>query len=106
MAPPPPPQVRLDKWLWHARFFRSRTLAAGQVEAGAVRVNGLRVVKPARLVGPGDVLTFVQTGQVRVVRVLDPGLRRGPAAEAQRLYLDLAPPRDPAQGAAVAGRLE
>ncbi|MBD3765774.1 MAG: RNA-binding S4 domain-containing protein [Rhodobacterales bacterium] len=106
MAPPPQPQVRLDKWLWHARFFRTRTLATGQVEAGAVRVNGLRVVKPARMVGPGDVLTFVQAGQVRVIRVLDTGLRRGPASEARALYLDLSAPLDPAQGAPDPARLE
>jgi ribosome-associated heat shock protein Hsp15 len=80
-------EARLDKWLWRARFFRTRTLAARAVEGG-VRVNGQRTVKPGTAVRSGDVLTFVQAGRVRVVEVLDPGERRGPAAEARTLYLD------------------
>lgn len=85
-------RIRLDKWLWQARFFRTRTLAAREVTAGHVRVNGTRVSKPAQPVGPQDVLTFVQGAQVRVVRIRDAGTRRGPASEAQALYDDLAAP--------------
>ncbi|MFN6979761.1 MAG: RNA-binding S4 domain-containing protein [Gemmobacter sp.] len=81
--------IRIDKWLWQARFFRSRALAAAQVEAGRVRVNGARITKPGRALRAGDVLTFVQGDRVRLVRVLAPGDRRGPAAEAQGLYIDL-----------------
>ncbi|WP_294608066.1 RNA-binding S4 domain-containing protein [uncultured Roseovarius sp.] len=85
-------KIRLDKWLWHARFFKTRTLAAKEVSAGHVRVNGTRVAKPAHSVAPEDVLTFPQARAVRVVRVLAIGTRRGPAPEAQALYDDLSPP--------------
>ena len=85
------PTLRLDKWLWQARFFRSRTLAGAAVAAGRVRVNGARTVKPAAAVGPGDTLTFVQAGRVRLVRIRALGERRGPAPEAQALYDDLDP---------------
>ena len=84
--------IRLDKWLWHARFFKSRSLAAGVVSAGKVRVDGTPVSKPARAVGPGDVLTFTKERDVKVVKILDCGTRRGPAPEAQALYEDLSPP--------------
>ena len=84
--------MRLDKWLWHARFFRTRGLATDEVAAGHVRVNGVRVVKPAHPVGDGDTLTFPQGARIRLVRVLATGLRRGPAVEAQMLYLDLDTP--------------
>jgi ribosome-associated heat shock protein Hsp15 len=83
--------IRLDKWLWHARFFKSRSLAATVVTAGKVRVGGTPVSKPARSVGAGDVLTFTQERDVRIVRILACGLRRGPAAEAQALYEDMSP---------------
>ena len=84
-------KLRLDKWLWQARFCKSRALAVELIEAGAVRVNGTRISKPGRDVTPGDVLTFPQGARIRVVRVLALGLRRGPAPEAQALYLDLEP---------------
>ena len=83
--------IRLDKWLWQARFFKSRSIAAGVVSAGKVRVDGTPVSKPARAVGPGHVLTFPQERDVRVVRILACGTRRGPAVEAQTLYDDLSP---------------
>lgn len=92
--------IRIDKWLWHARFFRARSAAAAAVTAGQVRVNGQRVTRPGRAVRPGDTLTFAQGSRVRLIRVLAPGLRRGPAAEAQALYADLdAPPAQPQHGA-------
>ena len=81
--------IRLDKWLWQARFFKSRSLSANAIEAGHVRLNAQIVLKTAQPLRPGDVLTFLQGSRIRVVRVLAPGLRRGPAAEAQQLYLDL-----------------
>ena len=80
--------LRIDKWLWRARFFKARSGAAAAAEAG-FRLNGERSQKAHQLVRPGDVLTFRQTGEVRVVRVLALGARRGPAAEAAALYLDL-----------------
>ena len=85
-------KLRLDKWLWFARFFKTRTLATRHVAGGHVRINGERVTKPAATVAPGDVLTFPQGSRIRVVKVTDLGARRGPAPEAQTLYEDLAPP--------------
>ena len=87
----PRPTIRLDKWLWHARFFKSRSIAAGVVTGGKVRVDSQPVSKPARPVGPGNVLTFVQAEETKVVRILACGERRGPAPEAQALYEDLSP---------------
>ena len=84
-------KLRLDKWLWQARFFKSRSLAAEVIEAGHVRVNGTRISRPGRDIGAGDTLTFPQADRIRVVRILALGLRRGPATEAQALYLDLDP---------------
>lgn len=83
---------RLDKWLWFARFFKTRGLAAKLVSGGGVRVNGTRVAKPAVQVVPGDVLTFAQGRLIRVIRIDAPGSRRGPAPEARTLYTDLSPP--------------
>ncbi|MEM7597759.1 MAG: RNA-binding S4 domain-containing protein [Pseudomonadota bacterium] len=85
-------KIRLDKWLWQARFFKTRSLSAKTVSGGHVRVNSLKVAKPASLVGPGDVLTFPQARIIRVVRIVACGDRRGPAPEAQGLYEDLSPP--------------
>ena len=78
--------IRLDKWLWYARFFKTRGLAQKACETGRIRVNGQRVTKAHRAVGPGDVLTFVQGRVVRIVRVLAVAERRGPAPEARLLY--------------------
>ena len=91
----PPSKLRIDKWLWHARFFKTRSLAARQVSDGHVRLNGDRVGKPAQTVSAGDVLTFAQARQIRVVRVVALGDRRGPAEEAQALYDDMTPPEAP-----------
>jgi len=94
-----PPKLRLDKWLWQARFFKTRSLAAKQISSGHVRVNGTRAGKPAFAVTPGDVLTFVQARDIRVVEIMALGTRRGPAPEAQALYLDKTekpkPPKTP-----------
>jgi len=85
-------RIRLDKWLWHARFFKTRGLARKHVADNGVRVNGEPTSKPARAVGPGDVLTFAVGRRVRIARILAVGARRGPAPEAQALYEDLSPP--------------
>jgi ribosome-associated heat shock protein Hsp15 len=84
--------LRLDKWLWQARFFKTRALAATLAGRRKIRVNSTVVSKPHYRVRPGDVLTFPQGGTVRIVRVVGLGSRRGPASEAQALYEDLAPP--------------
>lgn len=85
-------RIRVDKWLWHARFFKSRTLASKRVAAGGLRVNRKIVKKPNHAVQAGDVLTFPTGPRVRVVKVVALGERRGPAPEARLLYEDLAPP--------------
>ena len=90
-------QIRIDKWLFHARFFKTRSLAARQVAAGQIRVNGERVTKPAHPVGPEDELSFAQGRHVRIVRIVACGTRRGPATEAQTLYEDHSPPVPPSQ---------
>lgn len=82
---------RIDKWLWHARFFKTRSLAAKAVQGG-VRVDGALTTKPARGVLPGQVVTFVAGNRTRVVRILGLAQRRGPAPEAQALYDDLSDP--------------
>ncbi|MGJ8610424.1 MAG: RNA-binding S4 domain-containing protein [Octadecabacter sp.] len=91
----PPDSIRLDKWLWHARFFKSRGLAAALVKSGRIRVDGTPISKPSRAIAPGVVLTFPKEDEIRVVKVLCVGVRRGPAPEAQALYEDLTPAREP-----------
>ena len=83
------PKLRLDKWLFVARFFKSRDLAAETVESGDLRVNGHRCTKPGYGLGIGDVLTFPQANRIRVVKVTSLSERRGPASIAQLLYVDL-----------------
>lgn len=85
-------RLRIDKWLWHGRFFKTRSLAASAVSEHGVRVNGARTQKRSTMISPGDVLTFAQGKLVRVTRVEALGARRGPASEAQALYTDLSPP--------------
>jgi len=83
--------IRVDRWLWFARFFKSRSLAAKLVQGRKVRLNSLVIAKPSVSVKAGDVLTFPQGKDIRVIKVLDIGTRRGPAPEAQALYEDLSP---------------
>ena len=88
----PNDKLRIDKWLWQARFFKTRSLSAKLVSAGHVRVNSTHVAKPAYGICAGDVLTFPQAKEVRVIKVVALGVRRGPAPEAALLYEDLSPP--------------
>jgi ribosome-associated heat shock protein Hsp15 len=81
--------LRVDKWLWQARFFKTRVLASRICVAGRVRVNGVKISKAHFGVRPGQVLTFPQGRRIRVVRVLALGYRRGSAKEASLLYEDL-----------------
>jgi ribosome-associated heat shock protein Hsp15 len=86
--------VRLDRWLWAARFYKTRSLAHAACEGGKVDVNG-QAAKPSRSIRAGDRLR-VTLGEWRrelVVRAL--GERRGPAPEARALYEDLSPPPPP-----------
>ncbi|MCK5445848.1 MAG: RNA-binding S4 domain-containing protein [Rhodospirillaceae bacterium] len=86
-----PQTVRLDKWLWYARFFKSRTLAGKFCHGGGVRIDGELTAKSHVTVHPGNVLTFVKRGHVRIIHILKTGTRRGPAVEARALYEDLSP---------------
>jgi ribosome-associated heat shock protein Hsp15 len=80
---------RLDKWLWHARVVKARTSAAALVEAGHVRINGVREQAPGHSVTAGDVLTIGLDRSVRVLKVVGFSERRGDAASARVLYEDL-----------------
>ena len=82
---------RIDKWLWFVRALKTRSLAARLVSSGKVRLNGDRISKPSHTVAPGDVLTFTLNRNVRVLKVILPGTRRGPYEEARQLYDDLSP---------------
>ena len=86
---------RIDKWLWFARFFKTRSLATKYVATGKIRLTRgdktTRIVKASQCVQSGDILTFALHRDVRVLKVQDTGSRRGPAPEAQALYEDLAP---------------
>lgn len=86
--------VRVDKWLWAAHFFKSRSLAAAACDGGKVEVNG-STAKPAKPVRPGDTLRITLRGGKKVVKVLVLAARRGPAERAQLLYEDLTPPPPP-----------
>ena len=77
---------RLDKWLWFSRMLKSRTLAAQLVTDGKVRINRARVTKPSHALRKGDVLTIAMRGNVKILKVLAPGHRRGPPPEARLLY--------------------
>lgn len=78
-------KVRIDKWLWAARFFKTRSMAAQAVSGGKVHVNGARI-KPARTVQPGDELRIKRGELEFVVIVLGVSDKRRPAREAQLLY--------------------
>jgi ribosome-associated heat shock protein Hsp15 len=83
---------RLDKWLWHARVVKARSSAAALVEAGHVRVNGVREKSPGHGVKLGDVLTIGLDHSVRILKVVGFSERRGDAPAARLLYEDLKPP--------------
>jgi ribosome-associated heat shock protein Hsp15 len=79
--------LRLDRWLWMVRLYKTRALAAAAVEAGKVQVGGLRV-RAARSVRIGDALILDMAGRKVELEVLDIPLRRGPAPEARACYLE------------------
>ena len=83
--------MRLDKWLWHARFFKTRSLATRYVEKSRCRIDGRVVDKAHAMVTPGMILTFALGPKVRVVKIVALGERRGPAPEARLLYEEIEP---------------
>ena len=94
-----PDAQRIDQWLWHARFFKTRTLAAKFVSDGHVRLTRAdtttRAEKPSFAVRAGDVLVFTRAERLRIIKISDCALRRGPASAAQLLYEDQSPPPTP-----------
>ena len=79
-------QLRIDKWLWHARFCKTRAIAQQKAHQGRIRLNGQVVRKASTAVRIGDTMTLAHMGKVVVIKVLGLGIRRGPAAEASGLY--------------------
>jgi len=80
---------RIDRWLWHARLVRTRGAAAALATAGYVRVNGIRIDTPGRMVRGGDVITVALEHSVRVLKVVGFRERRGPAGSGEPLYQEL-----------------
>ncbi len=92
---------RVDRWLWFARFVKTRALAQRLVVKGKVRVNRTRITKPSHTVSPGDVVSFMNRDQIKVVEVVAVGTRRGPAPEARLLYCEINPDSGIAAGTAT-----
>jgi len=86
-------EMRIDKWLWHARFFKSRTLAGRLCASGKLNNNDVVIRKARALLKQGDILTFPKGDDRRVIKVVSLSTRRGPASEAASLYEDLEPPK-------------
>jgi len=87
--------IRIDKWLWAARVFKTRSLAATACDGGKVDVND-QAVKPAKALRPGDLIRVtLPRGRRRVLKVSALDDRRGPPAMARTLYEDLTPPEPP-----------
>jgi ribosome-associated heat shock protein Hsp15 len=80
-------KLRIDKWLWAARFFKTRSLAAEEVSRDRVSVNG-QVAKPSREIKPGDRITLKSQGPERHIQVVNLSKQRGPASVAQQLYTE------------------
>jgi ribosome-associated heat shock protein Hsp15 len=85
--------MRADKWLWHARFFKTRTLATRFVGNGNLRINATKQTRASAQLRVGDVLVFGLNDHIRTIEVVALSSRRGPAPEAQTLYIDRDPPR-------------
>lgn len=90
-------RLRLDKYLWHARVIKTRTLAQKFIASGVVRVDGIRVIGSDYRVTPGMVITFTLNDNIKIYRIVALGTRRGPAPEAQALYEDISPAMPPKQ---------
>lgn len=95
-TPAPEQSQRLDRWLWCARIFKTRTIAANFISGGNIRIsrNGAtsRAQKPSQMVRIGDTVTFARKDRIKIIEILALAARRGPAPEAAALYKDLSPP--------------
>jgi ribosome-associated heat shock protein Hsp15 len=98
-------QVRLDKWLWAARFFKTRSIARDAVSGGKVHLNGHRA-KPGRALNPGDELRIQRGEEEYTITVLDLSPRRGPASVAQGMYEESEESRNRREQLADARKLE
>ena len=108
MPPPgaptaPQESVRLDRWLWAARCFRTRSAASAACSAGHVKIDGL-TVKASRAIRPGVTIHVRTPGGLRILEVVALAQRRGPASVARTLYVDHSPPPEPADPAPAAPR--
>ena len=82
-------KIRLDTWLWYARFYKSRSLSSKAILSGKLRINSNKITKPATKVKTNDVLTLNYINEIRIIQIQSLSSRRGPASEAQSLYIDL-----------------
>ena len=87
-------KIRLDTWLWYARFYKSRSLSSKAILSGKLRINSNKITKPATKVKTNDVLTLNYVNEIRVIQIQSLGSRRGPASEAQSLYIELTESRN------------
>jgi ribosome-associated heat shock protein Hsp15 len=78
--------IRVDKWLWYARFFKTRSLSSKFIASNGIRLNGKKTFKQSTLVCSGDKVTISVGNSPRMIEILKCGSRRGPASEAQLLY--------------------
>ncbi len=86
---------RIDKWLWHARIVKTRTLAQKLVSSGKVRIDREKASSPSHKLRIGNVLTITLAQQIRIPKITDMAQKRGPYSAAQLLYEDLSPPPEP-----------
>lgn len=84
---------RIDKWLWHARFYKTRSIAQKQVATGKIRVDREKISSPSRKISAGNVLTITRERDIKIIEILGIADKRGPYSEAQLLYNDMSPPK-------------
>lgn len=84
---------RIDKWLWHARLFKTRSLTQKQIATGKIRVNREKISSPSRKIVVGNVLTITREREIKIIEITGFADKRGPYSEAQLLYNDLTPPK-------------
>ena len=88
-----PDGLRIDVWLWRARFFKTRSVATAHIRSHGIRISSggqlRRTERPSTLIALGDIVTFTKGGAIVSVEVMDFGVRRGPSSEAVSLYRPL-----------------
>jgi len=88
-----PTKIRLDKWLWFARQVKTRSLAQKMISSGKVRVNAEKITLSKKLIGADDVLTITLPRDIKILKIIECGTKRGPYEFAKTLYEDLTPPK-------------